>query len=351
MQVTQDLPIYADTTTAYQRWQQSEGIPIYSAMYLEDLNTLKLGPWKRRGISGAYINLADQEMDDAYVAEIPPKGQTNAENHMFEETIFILSGRGTTSITNPDGTKLFFEWGKGSLFAVPLNCTHQHFNSDGSKPARYVAVTDAPLVQNLFHDVDFLLRNPFQFKERFSSNKESWKGEGSYIARWTWETNFVPDVLKFQLTDMSVRGKGNNAKFEFADNTMAAHVSEFPVGTYKKAHRHGPGAHIVILSGTGYSLMWQKGEKKERYNWKPGSMISPPDMWYHQHFNTGKDPVRYLALRFGSVKHLMGKGFMFEYGEAGDQIEYKDEDPEVRRMFEEELAKNGVKSDMPQKLP
>ncbi len=43
---------------------------------------------------GAFVNLANREMADAYVAEIPPRGQTNPEQHMFEEMIFILSGRG-----------------------------------------------------------------------------------------------------------------------------------------------------------------------------------------------------------------------------------------------------------------
>jgi hypothetical protein len=32
--------------------------------------------------------------------------------------------------------------------------------------------------------------------------------------------------------------------------------------------------------------------------------------------------------------------------EGGSQIEYPDEDPKVREMFEEALAKNGVKSKM-----
>jgi hypothetical protein len=35
---------------------------------------------------------------------------------------------------------------------------------------------------------------------------------------------------------------------------------------------------------------------------------------------------------------------------GGDQIEYEDEDPFIRKMFEEELAKRGVASGMQQIL-
>ena len=31
---------------------------------------------------------------------------------------------------------------------------------------------------------------------------------------------------------------------------MKSHSSFWPVGTYKKAHRHGPGIHVVIFRGT-----------------------------------------------------------------------------------------------------
>jgi hypothetical protein len=129
---------------------------------------------------------------------------------------------------------------------------------------------------------------------------------------------------------------------------MTAHISEFPVGTYKKGHRHGPGAHVVIIGGQGYSLMWPEGEPIKRFDWYDGSVIVPPDGWFHQHFNTGKIPARYLALRWGSRKFPRpwsggaDGGTDLSLKEGGNQIEYADEDPMIRRMFEEELAKQGV---------
>jgi oxalate decarboxylase/phosphoglucose isomerase-like protein (cupin superfamily) len=132
---------------------------------------------------------------------------------------------------------------------------------------------------------------------------------------------------------------------------LTAHISEFPVGTYKKAHRHGPGAHVVIIGGQGYSLMWPEGKPIQRFDWKDGSVVVPPENWFHQHFNTGATPARYLALRWGSRKYPRPMG-QKSYGtdksikEGGSQIEYADEDPMIRQMFEAELAKHGVKSCM-----
>ena len=169
-------------------------------------------------------------------------------------------------------------------------------------------------------------------------------------SRKIWESNFIADVQGIQLYDWAARGAGGtNIMFELSENTMAAHISEFPVGTYKKAHRHGPSANVIVLHGKGYSLLWPEGEPWTKVDWHAGSLFIPPDRWFHQHFNTGREPARYLALRWGSAKHQMGKKFGVDESvkAGGDQIEYEDEDPGVRKLFEEELAKEGLEIRMP----
>jgi hypothetical protein len=137
---------------------------------------------------------------------------------------------------------------------------------------------------------------------------------------------------------------------EMSNNVMSAHISQFPVGTYKKAHRHGAGAHVIILKGEGFSMVWREGDDIKRYNWWAGSLLVPPERWFHQHFNIGGEPARYLALKPFSSRKFPGLRKQWGTSESiktgGDQIEYEDEDPRIRVMFEEELAKRGVESQM-----
>ena len=98
-------------------------------------------------------------------------------------------------------------------------------------------------------------------------------------------------------------------------------------------------------------------DRMERVDWHVGSMVVPPTNWFHQHFNGGTEPARYLALRWGSQKYGFSLGSASE-GEAdvsvklgGAQIEYEDEEHIVHDMFAETLAKVGGESKMAEFLP
>jgi len=340
--------------TPYDEWACSQGIDVMRGYFIEDVYTLPLKWWERMGGYGVFINLEGTGyVDDAYVCSIPPGESLKPQRHLFEELVYILEGRGATTVWQENGAKQTFEWQKGSLFAVPLNACYQHFNGQGDREARLLAVTNAPLVINLFHCEDFVMNNSYVFSDRFGGEEGYFGGRGKLYKDRVLEINFVSDVPGIEPIAWVERGKGNaTIFFELAQSTMGAHVSQFPVGIYKKAHRHGPGAHVLILSGEGYTFMWPEGRERMRIQWKPGSMLVPPEGWFHQHFNPGGRPARYLALKMLSRKFKLAPGKIksdVPLNQGGWQIEYEDEDPEIRLIFEEECARNGVEVKMPKR--
>jgi mannose-6-phosphate isomerase-like protein (cupin superfamily) len=352
----QAVPLPAEWgRTAYSRFVEQERLPLITGLAVDDLSQVAVAPWARLDARGAYIQLTGAEdTDAAYVLEIPRAVSTAPEQHLFEEVFFVLSGRGSTEVWNRAGTRRTFEWQTGSLFAVPLNAHHRLHNGSGQEAARLLAVTTAPLLMNLLRHPDFVFNCPFDFTDRFKGEDDYFSREGTLYKRADssqkiLETNFVADLYHLHLHDWAERGGGGrHVKFELANNALVAHVSEFQVGTYKKCHRHGPGAHVVILEGQGYSLMWTDQHPTfDEVSWKPGAMFVPPGMWWHQHFNTGQIPARYLAIRWGSTKwkvtrYLDHQGIDKNAKAGGNQIEYDDQDPRVHRMFVERCKANGV---------
>lgn len=329
----------------YLKFVRRQNIPVFSGFYMADVNDLPLGWWERKGANASFVHLDGAgEVNNGYVCEIPPGGSTKEDRHMYEELVHITSGQGATTIRNGRGHETTFEWSAGSLFSIPLNTTYRHHNGRGDVPVRYYAVTSMPLMINLVHDENFIFGLDYDFTDRFGSNSH-YGGEGQAFADRVWETNFIADVAAMSLHKWEARGSGSsNIMLELADNSLCAHISEFPVGTYKKAHRHGAGAHVVILAGEGYSLLWEEGSPVQRVDWRPGSVVAPPDQWFHQHFNLSAAPARYLAMRWGSVKHptLTTLGVDRPLAEGGNQIEYEDEDPSIRATFVAELAARGI---------
>jgi hypothetical protein len=208
-----------------------------------------------------------------------------------------------------------------------------------------VSVTNAPTIINAFSDLHFVFNTSYDFKDRFN-------GEPTYFANGgeqrglLLDTNFVADAVNLPLVSAGERGAGGgHIRFSMAKGHMNSHISQFPVGTYKKAHAHGPGAHVIIMNGEGYSLMWAEGETPRRYDWKEGTMIVPPNLWYHQHFNTGTTPARYLAFKAEGVAIRNAQGVPKAWISkrlGGDQIDYADESPSVRQLFTDALAQRGL---------
>lgn len=363
--------------TSYEGWMESEGIPVYEDWGIEDVKELERKPWARTGGKGAFIHLKGMKeygVSGMMVMEIPPGQSLNPEKHLYEELIYILKGQGATEIWQEGQPKRSFEWGAGSFFAPPLNAWHRLYNVS-REPVLFLAMTTAPIVMDLFHNVDFVFGDGFAFTDRYNS-EENYFSVGQpveqtfrNIKHQVWDTNFIPDLTAdlacyglSQAKSPSKAEGGISFGFEMSENVLTGHIGEWPVGVYHKAHYHGPGAVLLGLRSRGYVLLWPKdlgihpyqnghGDQVIKLNWREGSVYSPGDGWFHQHFNTGPEPARHIALRTGGAKYRVGVhryvGVVESIKEGGTMIKYEDEDPQIRRDFEAALREAGVSSQMP----
>ena len=340
----------------YDRWMESVGIPIHRGFFIEDLRTVELGWWDERQCNAAFIQLMGQEgITSAVVMEIAPGKTLPPVKFALDELIYVLRGRGVSTVWTADGApKKTFEWQDRSLFQIGSNCYLQLGNMRGDRPARLLRYSYLPLATSLVTEPSFYFNNPFQ---KADSSKQDIDGyseaklieNGDPSLAWGgnrvyWFGNFFPDMAAWDKLTTNRRG-GMSVTIMFPDSEMSCHMSVFPTRTYKKAHRHGPGRVIVIPAGEGYSVLWEEGKEKIVAPWHEGSMFVPPNKWFHQHFNVGATPARYLALH--PPRQFRGHAEKIE-DRAKDMIEYVDEDPWIREKFEGDLAKGGLTTLMPQ---
>ena len=355
--------------STYEQWIAEQGVPVVGGYGVEDVMAVGRAPWPRLGASGAVIKLEGmQGVTGMYVLDLPAGGTLNPERHLYEEIVYVLRGSGQGEVRGPGDEPVRFDWAEGSLFAVPLNAWHRFSNGSRDEPAVLLCFTNAPLVLDLFHSHQFAFGDGYEFADRFDGRSDYYELEERYVNEADkvriWRTNLVRDVRTAVIDAHESKGAGVRlTQFEMADGVLVAHVADWPVGGYHKAHYHGAGATLLIVRGSGFSLMWPReagmrpfeagnGDKVVRVDWREGSVFSPPDNWFHQHFNTGDVAARQLALRYGSRRYFVefqdvrkGKGGPYQsIQKGGTLIEYEDEDPAIRPLFESACAERGVQA-------
>lgn len=326
------------TDTPYDAWfeRSKTKMPVFEGLVIQDVRSVPLKPWTDMGVNGLYIRMADYQIVDGWVLEIPAKGSTKPMRHMFEAGVYFFGGPGHTIIQQEGKQPQRVEWKNRSLFSVPLNVRYQHFN-DSDKPVRLIAVTSFPFVMNSTDSEKYVWQNPFTFTDRYNAEEDFAKKSDRVRTRQT-ATNVVPDALEFKLEAWEERGRGStNMNWRMAGNTMISmHVSEMPSKEYKRAHRHSSDAFVMLLSGHGYSLTWPESQydKRVRVDWHEGTLFVPPIYWYHQHLNPGEEPARYLAINAPTLVTRLGLRFE-------DQLE--PDLPQIEQEFKAEIAKRAGK--------
>jgi len=102
--------------------------------------------------------------------------------------------------------------------------------------------------------------------------------------------------------------------------SMAAYVCEIAPGKSTKPQRHLFEELIFVLSGSGATTVGNDRTKSASFEWKRGSLFSPPLNVWHQHFNgSGSEAVRYVAMAnapalfnmFHSYDFIMNNSYRF----------------------------------------
>jgi mannose-6-phosphate isomerase-like protein (cupin superfamily) len=358
---TQTEPGIRYGINSYLEWLEKEGLPVSYGVSL-NLFEVPLADWPRAGVKGAAAHFkGGGDYCNMFVFELPPGGSTTPQQHLYEEVYFILEGRGNTQVELADGRKHSFEWGPRSLFAIPLNAKYRHFNASGRERALMVATTNLPQIMNIFRSEKFIFGTQADFSERGGEEK-FFSGEGNLQllrpGNNVWQTNFVPDLAAVELYPWEDRGTGSSSiTFLLADTSMHCHISEIAPATYKKAHRHMGGTHVLTLTGDGYSLLWDEGSTDfERVDWSYGVVFPPCDGQFHQHFVTSNNASRYVATNVGNLRYPLTESrrkislsspnqkqaSSRSVKEGGNQIEYEDQDPRIHQIWLEEMRKAGI---------
>ena len=346
--------------TAYERWMADQEIPIEYGFGVYNVRDVERGFWEALGCEAAFIQLFGMEgYTGMYVAELPSGRETRPQRQLFEQLVTVIDGHGEIEVWAPGADSSqhrVASWQPYSLFVIPLNCNYVLRNT-GTEPAILTSVNTAPMVMDLFHDHGFVFDNGYHFAERFNPKADF----GGLQERLTAQSgvqairaNVIKDVTTLPIDLDERRGKASRITvFEMAGNTLAGHLAEWPPHRRQKAHYHAPGAVLIIARSEGYSLMWpsQLGlhpyedgheDKVVKFDWREGSTFCPPDQWFHQHFNTGEDAARQIAIRYGSTDHpaAFEKGLQTPANQGivptrtsirhgGTQIEFDDEDPRI----------------------
>jgi mannose-6-phosphate isomerase-like protein (cupin superfamily) len=360
----------------YDDFMEAQGVPIHRAIGVRRVQDLPLQPWARMGGRGTFIQLFGTEgLWGTYLVEVPGRGALHPERHMYEEIFLVVEGRGTTEIWN-DGQKKphTFEWGKGSMFSVPLNAWHRIVNA-GSQPALILVATTAPNVINLFRDTKWIFDCPLAFTDRYDGAEDYFKPKDDIApdplrGLAMRKTNLIPDIFNAELYLDNRRAKGyKRMEPAMAGNVFYQFVGEYLTGQYSRAHAHASAAVLVCIKGAGYTYTWPRslgmtpwkdGKASEVYKqeYEPVGMVTAAPFggdWFHAHFGTSAEPLRLIGW-YGPNNHRAHKPGRpgekaidegaIDIKDGGTAIPYCDEDPFIREEYETILKKAGIASRM-----
>lgn len=339
------------SSPSYSKWLAAQDVPIHSGYYVQDVRTLERGFWAHRGCPAVVVNLEGYKgLEQICVLEIPPGQPLPPYRIALEEIIYVLEGHGLATVWAEGYPKINFEWQKHSYFRIPANYNYQLSNARGDQPALTLHVNLLPLALTTNRNPDYFFKNPHvDTSELYTEDG----GKGFYSAearavqqdgRFRWHANFFPDLTVWDKLE-AYGGSGRLAYgggIWFPNSAFSTSLMVLPSQRYRAPHRHAAGTAIVgIQEAQGIVIMWPEGGEYLVAPWQEGALFVPPSHWYHMHMNSGAVENRQLRIR-------APRPGANPDADSRRSIPFPQIDPWIRTKFEEELAKNGLTSLMPE---
>lgn len=265
-------------------------------------------------------------------------GKTLGHRHTVEAVIHWLVGKGYSVV---DGER--YDWEAGDFICVPMFAWHRHVNLT-DEPALHIASTTGPLCMGIgtavYEDERYPeywiyaqqgenalntlipagaeVSNPelagttngnlaarlYAEQVAFASEEEVRRRNGKVLVRGR--------DLKFEQTAMGSMAYVVDQRIGFHAKCLATVVAEVPPGRRSGAHRHFYDEIDYVLAGRGRAVIADR-----TYEIKQGDALAIPTFAWHQYFNTGDEPLRFLV---HSTRPLMENlGFSLTHqGEVSD---------------------------------
>jgi oxalate decarboxylase/phosphoglucose isomerase-like protein (cupin superfamily) len=276
----------------------------------------------------------------------------------LEEVIYVAEGQGLATVWAEGHPKVTFEWQKHSLFRIPTNYLYELSNTRGDQVALTLHNSYLPLAMATHPNPDFFFNSPYVdpsdlygtdggfYSADARAVRVEQERDGTPATSQQWIANFFPDLT---LWDKLTAGGAETGRLAYSGNIRFPNsafrpgLMVLPSRRYRAAHRHGPGVTIVGIQEAEGLVIMDPSDGGERLvvPWHEGSVFVPPNMWYHWHMNVGASQNRQLRMfppRPAAYHRLKDRQPV---------IPYVDEDPWIRRKFEEEVGRRGLTSVMP----
>lgn len=267
------------------------------------------------GVPAAEIGKGRLHQVDAKLVELPPGGSLPAHRHLAEEMIYVVSGKGYTLMWNGSGKKQRYDWNEGDLLSPTLNAWHQNFNESRDQPARYLSITTAPLMLNIFQNAGFISSNNFLFDER-------WENSVGQKTEDAGKDTTGPEVVEMHVghllpnlrnREMKDRGQEMTGVTITPNGDMAGNrllemeIREFatPTSTTPE-HRHLWEVVYYVLKGNGYSYLQREGEPERRIDWGEGDIFVVEANEYHNQRPRGVPGARFLQIKASGYFERVG---------------------------------------------